>query len=60
MRNHFGEQAGMIFTLLFWLFGGCGFLVLSATYWACPVCKHYFPRGSNGRHCSQCDTSFDA
>jgi hypothetical protein len=59
IRRRFGQRASMAFIGIFWLFGGCSFLVFTLTYWSCPVCKHYFPRGSDGRHCRNCDTSFD-
>jgi len=58
-RTLWGATAEFAFTMFFWLFGFLGFLVFSVNYWVCPVCKHYFPLGSNGRHCSNCDTHFD-
>ena len=60
VQSRFGDQAGAAFMILFWLFGGCGFMIFAITYWSCPVCKHYFPRGSNGRSCTHCHTRFDA
>jgi hypothetical protein len=60
VEARFGQQTAMSFSIFFWLFGGCGGLIFVVTYWVCPVCKHFFPRGSNGRHCANCDTSFDA
>jgi hypothetical protein len=57
--RYFGERAGTAFIVLFWLFGSCGFLIVTITYWVCPVCKSYFHRGSDGRHCRNCNTTFD-
>jgi len=55
-----GERPALAFTMFAWLFGFCGFLVFSITYWCCPVCGHYFPRGSRGQHCAHCNTTFNA
>jgi hypothetical protein len=60
VRSFFGDPAASTFIVLFWLFGGCGFLIFTLTYWVCPVCKHYFHRGSDGRHCRNCNTTFEA
>ena len=36
-----------------------GLMVFATAYWRCPVCGHYFTRGSEGKYCRNCDTSFE-
>ena len=59
----FGEKV----TLATFFIGGLllfvGFLIFAVTYFRCPICNHPFGRGmtiNGGKHCANCDTTFDA
>jgi len=58
-RRYLGERAGTAFISFYWLVGVCVLLTSGLTCLSCPVCKHEFPRGSDGRHCANCDTKFE-
>jgi hypothetical protein len=52
------NRPGYIFLVGFPL--AIGLLVFGLSYWRCPVCQQHFPRGSGGRYCENCKTTFDA
>ena len=58
-RRYLGDKAGTAFLSFYWLFGVCALIAFVPSYFCCPVCNHSFPRGSNGKHCANCDTDFE-
>ena len=36
-----------------------GLMVFALIYWRCPACHQYFPRGTEGRFCSNCRTKME-
>jgi len=41
------------------IWGALIVLPVSVFVWRCPVCGSQIPKGSDGKHCQSCDTSFE-
>jgi Flp pilus assembly protein TadB len=56
----FSQGTALAIIIIGGLFGVVTMIVFSLMYWRCPRCKEYFPKGSDGRYCENCNTKFDA